>query len=219
MSKRRMHMTTPLFWEDPYRKDFSAKVLKVDGNNIILDQTCFYPEGGGQPGDTGVIKDIKIQDTKFAWDKRTVLHITSVQPNLVISQEVIGQIDWERRYKIMRLHSALHLVFSVFVRKYGEKRVIGSNISDSRARVDFVFYEPIDVDTLKDDVSKVISHSLPIITQSSPDDKYKRFWGVEGFPPVPCGGTHPKNVSEIGNFRLKLEKQGKQGQRIYVILE
>ncbi len=211
-------MTKLLFWEDPYLKEFGAKVQGVEWNSIILDQTCFYPEGGGQPGDTGLIGEVRVTNSRFLPDKRTVIHTIIGESNLSAGQEVSCMIDWERRYKIMRLHSALHLVYSVFIKKYGEHRVIGSNMNESKGRVDFAFFGPVDIESLTNEVAKVISQEIPIRLEASEADPYKRSWILEGFDPVPCGGTHPRNTSEIGNIILKRKNLGKQGQRIYVSL-
>lgn len=211
-------MTEYLFWKDPYLKEFKAKILEIDGNNIILDQTCFYAESGGQPGDVGVLNEQRILNTVFSTDKKTVLHKSAGDMHLNPGQEVLGKINWDRRYRFMRLHSALHLTYAVFVEKYGDKRVIGSSISDTKARVDFSFHNSIDLTGLQDKVINVISKGIPIEIKTDIDNPYKRTWVVKGLTPVPCGGTHPKNTSEIGMVSLRLKKLGRQGQRIYASL-
>jgi len=94
-------MTKMLYWEDQYQTIFSAKVEKTEGNNVWLDQTCFYPESGGQAGDTGTINGQKVVDTKFDQDKN-VFHVMENETTLKAGDSVEGAIDWERRYKIMK---------------------------------------------------------------------------------------------------------------------
>ena len=96
-------MTRKLYWEDPYQVEFDAVVLKIDGNRVILDKTCFFPKGGGQVGDIGEINGVKVVDTQKD-ETYTATHILEKEPPFKVGDLVHGKIDWERRYKIMKLH-------------------------------------------------------------------------------------------------------------------
>jgi len=214
-------MTRKLFWEDPYQKEFDAKVLRIDGNNVILDQTCFYPRGGGQVGDIGEIKEIRVIDT-IKDEEENVIHILEKEPSFKIGDIVHGKIDWERRYKIMRLHSAAHIVYYIMVELFGEgcKPSTSGIVDDSKDRADYSFEQSIDREKLKIVEQKANEF---IISEKEikwwTDENGRRHWLVEGMPEMFCGGTHVSNTKEIGRIVVKRgSKPGTGKERIETLL-
>lgn len=226
-------MTKKLFYEDPYMKEFDGKVMKINGNEVVLDQSVFYPEGGGQIGDTGEINGIKVVDTRKTIEKieivegkeiplgSKIIHILEKEPNFKVGDVVHGKIDWERRHKIMRLHSAAHFTYYVTLDVFGDLKIKGSKVDHKKDRLDFAFegrLEPEKLKEVEDKVNEVLSKDLEIKTSSDSEESNIRYWDVEGFPRMPCGGTHPKNSREIGKIRLKRKNPGAGLERIETYL-
>ncbi|MCW1296449.1 MAG: alanyl-tRNA editing protein [Candidatus Parvarchaeota archaeon] len=214
-------MTRKLFYEDVYMKEFDAKVIEINGNQVVLDQTCFYPQGGGQVGDTGEINGIKVVNTIKEGDK--VIHILEREPNFKVGDIVHGKIDWERRYKIMRLHSAAHIVYYVMQAIFGPDCKVASPgiVDDKKDRNDYLI-EEIDTEKLKaveEKANQIIAKNYEIERAREPDNPDIWYWKIEIFPKMHCLGTHVKNTSEIGQIRVdKGKKPGKGKQRIEVSL-
>ena len=124
-----------LFIENSYLKDFETKIKKIENNNIILEQTAFYAKSGGQPGDIGKIisneKAIDIVDTIYDYEKN-ILHVCENTDGLQVGEKINGKINWNIRYKHMRMHSALHLLCSLI-----PYDVTGGQISFEKSRLDF----------------------------------------------------------------------------------
>ena len=124
-----------LFIENPYLKEFETKVQKIENNNIFLEQTAFYAKSGGQPGDVGKItiigKEINIIDTVYDHEKK-ILHLCENNNDLKVGENIQGIINWEIRYKHMRMHSALHLLCSLI-----PYDVTGGQISFVKSRLVF----------------------------------------------------------------------------------
>ena len=171
--------------------------------------------GGGQPGDTGTIGGEGVIDTRYGDSEKTIVHHLLQHPtNLKMGQRVQCQIDWERRYRHMRLHSLIHIVGMLFEQKYGEPKCIGSNISD-KGRIDYEYFHPIDLEWLQKGTEKLISEDHEIQTYGYSDDDERRIWEMQPLGTMFCGGTHVRTSTEIGKIALKRKSLGKQGQRIY----
>jgi Ser-tRNA(Ala) deacylase AlaX len=212
------NMTTKLYVSDPYIRNFDATVAKIiNDKKVVLDQTCFYPEAGGQVGDKGKINGMRVVDTQYENGK--IVHILERDATFREGDKVSCEIDWERRYKIMKLHSAAHFAYYVFIDLYGKHKVIGSNVTDIKSRVDFQYSGSIDEEEVSKRLNDIIRQNLEIKTWSKSSDPNFRYWKPEGFPKMPCGGTHPKNTSEIGYVEVKRKSLGKQGRRIYLSLK
>jgi Ser-tRNA(Ala) deacylase AlaX len=207
-------MTKKLFYENPYEKEFDAEVVEVKDNGIILDQTYFYPEGGGQPGDTGEISGVKVLDTKN--EGNGVLHILEEQ-KFKVGDKVHGKIDWERRFKLMRLHTAAHIVYEIFTEKFGKQKIIGSNISPDKSRIDFEYPEKLELAEVESEANKAISSGLEVQTEDDQEKEGFRWWKAGSWK-MPCGGTHVKNTSEIGGIKLKRNNIGAGKERIEITL-
>ncbi len=214
-------MAEKLFYQDQYMKEFDAKVVKIDGNKIILDKTCFYPRGGGQVGDTGEINGTRVIDTLKNGE---VFHIIEGEPSFKEGDEVHCKIDWERRYKIMKLHSSAHIVFYFMQEVFGDQcKPATSGIVDERKdKSDYLFEGPVDPEKIKEVEKKAnefISKNQEIVTWSDENDPDRRYWKCGDYE-MPCGGTHPKNTSEIGPLIVKKGKKnpGAGKKRIEITL-
>ena len=214
-------LTTLLFRIDPYLKEFDATIVSVDENLVVLDRTCFYPRGGGQVGDTGTISGVRVRDTLR--EDMEVRHIIEDNIGFRTGQVIHGVIDWDRRYRIMRLHSASHLVFYSMKEVFGNGCVPASSgqLDYVKDRSDYLFDTPFDKGKLADVESRVnglIADGLPI-THGLESDGERLLWRVSLFPGMECGGTHVRNTAEIGHITIKRgSKPGKGRERIELTL-
>lgn len=127
-------MTKKLYWEQPYAKEFSAVVVSIEGGNVVLDQTLFYPRGGGVACDTGTLNDIPVTETSKKAD--LIVHTLSSPPNFTVGSTVQGKINWDRRYRLMRMHTSGHLLSAIFFSK-ANCRITGNQIEVAKSRMDF----------------------------------------------------------------------------------
>jgi alanyl-tRNA synthetase len=210
-------MTVKLYDKDPYLKDFSAKVTRLTGNFVELDQTAFYAEAGGQSGDSGVLNGEKVNYTKFDGDRH--LHIMENEPSLQIGESVNGVIDWERRYRIMKLHSASHIMEYFLWENFGYMERQGSFVDDKKDRADYEHEGRLDPDKLK----KTEQQTNEFLTQGYPititvDEQGIRNWKCRPVD-MHCAGTHVKNTAEIGLITLKRKNPGQGIERIETSLK
>jgi len=221
-----MH-TEKLFNHDQYQRQFEAKILSVEGSQVVLDKTCFFPQGGGQVGDTGTINGIKVIDTKKSEDAKTVFHIMEKENAFSIGDSAKGEVDWERRYKIMKLHSADHFV-SFFMQQVfsGCKYASSGVVDDKKSRIDYIFEQNnFDKEKLKlaeQKTNEFLKEEHEIKTWSEKDNPDYMYWSCDmngtEFK-MPCGGTHPKNTSEIGTVKIEKGKNPGGGKvRIEITL-
>jgi Ser-tRNA(Ala) deacylase AlaX len=210
--------TKRLFWEDSYLDNCEATVIKVDDNEVILDQTIFYAFSGGQASDYGTINEIPVKEARKAGDD--ILYKLESPPGLKEGDKVNIKIDLENRLKLMKLHSASHLVYFLMEKKTGLKKIIGSNVTVDKGRLDYEYPEPIssllpDVESM---ANELFNQDNDIKIYPDPKDPNKRWWECKGWK-VPCGGTHVKNTNEIGNIRLKRKNIGSGKERIEIYLK
>jgi len=235
--------TINLFQEDAYQVSCEATVLAVDAEGIILDQTVFYPLGGGQPGDSGMLEDkdgnaVSIIDTRKSKEHPgCILHIPANEQTTFIKKDTSVKVtlDWERRYRHMRMHTCLHLVGAIL-----PYAVTGGNISSDKGRLDFDMDEIPDKDELTLKLNELILQDNPVSTRWITDEELEaqpelirtmsvkpprgagriRLLEVENIDLQPCGGTHVKQCAEIGAMRIsKIEKKGRQNRRVYVVFD
>jgi alanyl-tRNA synthetase len=217
-----VELTITLYRVDPYQKEFDASVIRVEPNFIVLDQTCFYPQGGGQAGDTGEISGHRVVNTII--DGEEIRHITQDTPHLTAGQTVHGVIDWEQRYRIMRLHSAAHLVYYSMQEVFGAgcKPASSGMLDEVKDRSDYTFNEPLDKTKLaivEEKVNNLITEALPITHNLEQGSGERLLWKVPPYPAMACGGTHVHNTDEIGRINLKRgSKPGKGRERIELTL-
>ena len=222
-----------LFIEDSYLKDFDATILNITSNKIILDRTAFYAKSGGQPGDIGKIilngKEINIIDTVYD-NKQNILHVCENSNDLKIDEKIKGKINWEIRYKHMRMHTALHLLCSLI-----PYDVTGGQISYEKSRLDFNADDKIEKEEIENKINQLVKDDHEIsyqwITLEELDNEPDLVRTMSVKPPrtnnkirlvkigsidlQPCGGTHVKRTKEIGNIKIgKIENKGKMNRRV-----
>jgi Ser-tRNA(Ala) deacylase AlaX len=215
-------LTVLLFRQDTYIKEFDAEVVSSKDNTVILDRTCFFPQGGGQVGDTGEISGVRVSDTQKT--NGDVIHILERNSPFSPGQTVKGKIDWERRYRIMRLHSAAHVVFYAMNEVFGEECKPASSglLDDRKDRSDYLFEAPIDRSKLaevEERVNKLTASTMPITHTANKEDPQSLLWSIENYKPLRCAGTHVRNTAEIGRVRIERgKKRGKGKERIVISL-
>ncbi|MDP8011576.1 MAG: alanine--tRNA ligase-related protein [Thermoplasmata archaeon] len=206
-------ITEKLYWKDSYLKYFDAIVVSIEDNKIELDRTAFYPKGGGQVGDTGYINEIKVLDTIKEND--TIFHVVE-KNDFKIGENVSGKIDWDRRYKIMRNHSASHIVEYFMLLEFKDIRPYSSGlVDDLKDRTDYLTEKTLEIERIKiveNNVNAFIEENNPINIWI--DENGIRHWESK-FIKTKCAGTHVKNTSEIGKVKIeKGKKPGKGRERI-----
>lgn len=235
-------MTEDLFRHDSYLKSCIAKVLSVNDEGIELDRTVFYATGGGQLGDVGVFKKadgIEIQITGTEKDPITGRHYHQTNgkiPNLNVGEMVTAELDWERRYRLMRMHTACHLLCATI--KGG---VTGGFVGPDKSRLDFNLKDTtLDKEIIFEALNRLVDedHKLEIswITDLEMATNQDLIRTMSVKPPLgsgrvrimkigedidlqPCGGTHVKRTSEIGRLEVgKIENKGKQNRRVNIRL-
>jgi misacylated tRNA(Ala) deacylase len=216
-------------------------VLAAGPGGIELDRTVFYPLGGGQAGDTGTLlrasgERVLIADTRKGQTPERVLHIPPPGSALPEPGEAVTlELDWERRYRLMRLHTALHLLSCVVVAP-----VTGGNIVPEKARLDFdIDLSLLDAGRIERDTNALIASGVATETRWITDAELEaqpelvktmsvqpprgagrvRLLGIPGIDLQPCGGTHVANIAEIGAIRvLKIRSEGKRNKRVEIAL-
>lgn len=211
-------MTEKLFWDDPYLKECEARVIEVKDKEVKLDRTIFYAFSGGQASDSGSIGGVKVKEA--IKKGREIVYILEEEPEFKAGEIVKVSIDWNKRYKIMRLHSAAHIVYYFLNRELGIEKLIGSNISQKKARLDFEYPESVKkyLEKIEEKANEFISRGYEIKTYADKSDKEKRWWECENIK-YPCGGTHVKNTKEIGMVKLKRKNIGKGKERVEIFVE
>lgn len=236
-----MHQTTKLYEIDAYRIKCDAIVVHINQQNgIILDQTVFYPQGGGQPGDQGLIRangsEIKVTTTVNDRETGELVHVpnsTELIPK--VGDKVEAEIDWSIRYLHMRMHTALHLLCSVV-----PCGVTGGQIGSSKSRLDFdVGEHTLDKHQITDSLNQLVQQRIQVtsdwvndeILDQSPElvrtmsvkpprgvGKVRLLKVGQNVDLQPCGGTHVKSTDEIGELRVsKIENKGKRNRRVNIV--
>lgn len=235
-------MTEFLFRDDAYLKSTEAKVIGITGQGgIVLDRTIFYATSGGQPGDSGrlVLGDKRLLTLTTAihpeGDKTAIVHVPEEGQALPAVGETVGvELDWDRRYRLMRMHTALHLLSVVF-----PFPVTGGQIGEDKGRLDFDMPEvPDNLDALEQALNAMVAADHPVTTEwisdAEMEAKADLIKTMKVKPPMgqgrvrlvrigdvdlqPCGGTHVARTGEIGRLALgKIEKKGKQNRRVSLL--
>ena len=236
-------ITEELFRADAYLKECEAAVEAInDKGGIVLDQTVFYPTGGGQPGDSGVLitgdgAEIAIITTVKGDAVENVVHVPaegSVLPTP--GDTVIARIDWDRRYKHMRMHTGLHLMCAVV--PYG---VTGGKIGTEKSSLDFDIGDAtLDKEMIADGINKLVAEDHTVgarwitdeelsnnpdlvrtMSVSPPSGSGKvRLLEIPEVDLQPCGGTHLARTGEVGRVRVsKIENKGKRNRRVNIVFE
>jgi misacylated tRNA(Ala) deacylase len=231
-------LTKELFREDSYLKSCTATVALADNNTVCVDQTIFYPLGGGQPGDTGTMvwdaDSARIVDTRNS--PEGIRHVleegASVPPE---GARVELSLDWDRRYIHMRMHTAMHLLGSIL--QYG---VTGGNISAEKSRLDFDMEDTVDKEAVSAALRDLITANHEISCRCISEEELDanpalvrtmsvqpprgrgdiRLLDIDGVDLQPCGGTHVASTGEVGAVRIgKVEKKGRRNRRVNIHLD
>jgi len=235
-------MTTELlFRHDAYLKTASARVVGVHERGIELDRTIFYPLGGGQAGDAGALvrangERIPIADTRKGEAIDTLVHVPAPgAPRPEVGETLGLEIDWARRYALMRLHTALHVMSCVVVAP-----VTGGNIAPEKARLDFdIEMSLLDAARIERETNLLIARGVATetvwITDAELDARPElvktmsvqpprgagrvRLLSIPGIDLQPCGGTHVANIAEIGGIHvLRIRSEGRRNRRVEIAL-
>ncbi|MBV6397597.1 MAG: Alanine--tRNA ligase [Anaerolineales bacterium] len=211
-------MTQKLFWADPYQTQLDTRITGVDGTDVAVAETILYAFSGGQESDRGVIGGYEV--LKARKDGREIFYTLAETHGLKSGDAVTMTIDWERRYRLMRLHFAAELVLEVAYQNLKGIEKIGAHISQEKARIDFKWLENIAASfpLLTGEANRIIAEDHPILSAYSDETNERRYWEVTGFARVPCGGTHLKRTGEVGPIELKRDNIGRGKERIEVYL-
>ncbi len=213
-------MTEKIYIQDPYVKEFEAFIQKIEGNNVVLNKTAFYPESGGQAGDTGYIDKTRVIDTRYAPDRQIIIHITSGEPSFEEGNKIKGIIDWSRRYRIMRLHAASHIMEHFLYKVFGELKLSGTHVNekhDSSTYETDKILEPEKLQRVNDLANAFISKGYEINRWEDSNRPGWMYWKADEIE-IPCGGTHPKNTKEIGAIIIKRKSGGSGKEKIITSL-
>ena len=228
-----------LFEDDAYLREFKAKIKEIikEDSCIELDQTAFYGKSGGQPGDKGEIETLgsKIQVLDTIKENNKIINIVDDLKNLEKNDKVIGKINWDLRYKYMRMHTALHLLCTII-----PLGVTGGQIGYEKSRLDFNDPDKqINKEELEEKINLLVedNHTVTseVIESSILEEKPELVRTMSVKPPQvdgkirlirigdidlqPCGGTHVKSTNEIGKIQIgKIENKGKMNRRVNLLL-
>jgi misacylated tRNA(Ala) deacylase len=227
-------MSELLFREDPYLRSCEATVVAVHPEGVELDRTVFYPMGGGQAGDTGELGEWRVLDTRKGAAGNSVLHVVEPGASPVVGQKLEIVIDWERRHRLMRYHTALHLLGSVV-----KAPVTGGRIAEDKAHLDFdIEMEKLVKEAIESRLQELIAGAVETkaswITDAELDarpDLVKtmsvapprgegrvRLLEIPGVDLQACGGTHVKNTGEIGQLAIaRIRSEGKRNKRVTLV--
>jgi misacylated tRNA(Ala) deacylase len=231
--------TELVFRDDPYARSCPATVLGADAQAIVLDRTVFYPMGGGQPGDTGTLRlpdgsSVRIVDARKGESADTIAHVPADGVALPAPGTTVeAVIDWDRRHRLMRMHSCLHLLCAVI-----DAPVTGGQVGEDRGRLDFDVPEAtLDKDVLTARLNDLVAADHPLAQRWISDQELAaradlvktmsvkppmgagrvRLIEVVGVDLQPCGGTHVRSTAEIGPVEIiKIEKKGRVNRRVIV---
>jgi Ser-tRNA(Ala) deacylase AlaX len=211
-------MTAKLFWEDPYRTELDTIISSVDRNQVTVTSTIFFAFSGGQESDAGSIAGHPVLEAR-----KEGLEIVYSLPDghgLHPGDRVRMEIDWKRRYRLMRLHFAAELVLELVYRSLAGVEKVGAHIAVDKARLDFRWPENISryFPALLSEAQSLIDADLKIVSAYEDEASETRYWEVAGFARVPCGGTHLRRTGEVGRIALKRNNIGHAKERIEIYL-
>ncbi len=206
-----------VFWDNPYQCHLNTHVAAIHGNRILFDETIAFSFSGGQESDKGTVNGMEILSSEIKGPD--IYYALPKEHGLSVGDNVIMQIDWPRRYRLMRLHFAAELTLELVTRKLVIEK-IGAHIAEDKARIDFAYDHNITafLDDLLLEYKDIIAKELPIETGFSNIAQQRRYWEIKGFSKVSCGGTHVKSTKEVGIVTLKRVNVGKGKERIEIRL-
>jgi alanyl-tRNA synthetase len=213
-----MVVTRKVFWEDSYLTQLDTHIQSAAGNTVTVAETIFYAFSGGQESDTGTIGTSRVLQARK--EGLEIFYTLESGHELRPGDAVRMTIDWERRYRLMRLHFAAELVLELTTRYLHAIQKIGAHIAADKARIDFAWSGNIATifPVITEQAQALIDADHPIISAFSDEANERRYWEIEGFARVACGGTHLKRTGEIGALALKRKNVGKGKERIEIYL-
>jgi len=231
-------LTRRLYWQDMYSREFDAKVESVDGTRVVLDQTAFNPRGGGLVSDTGTLGGQNVLEVVKEGEQ--IFHVLEAPPAFGPGEVVHGVLDWDRRFRIMRMHTSAHILSAVVNRETGAL-ITGNQISPDQSRVDFSLddFDKGKIASYVDKVNEAVARGLEVKTYfmkreealtnpgfvklanaMPPADDMLRIVEIGDVDTQADGGVHVKNTSEIGRVvGLKTENKGKSNRRLYFTVQ
>ena len=233
-------MTDPVFRDQPYEREIAARIAGRDERGIWLDRTVFYPRGGGQAGDAGWLamgdgREVEIADTVKGEGDADIIHVPAPGQEALVGELASGtpvsaRIDWDRRHRHMRFHTATHLLCAIVPHQTN-----GCSITSGYARLDFDMVEPLDREHLESELARLVSEAHDVRTVWITDEELDakpdlvrtmsvkpprgvgrvRLLEIDGVDLQPCGGTHVANTREIGALKIvKIEKKSARTRRV-----
>lgn len=230
--------TLKLYRDHPYQTRCEAEITAVTPKGIQLNQTLFYGEAGGQIGDSGRISGLAIADAQHVAGhmlmradapminvRTKINHIPATTPNFKVGDAVSVEIDWERRYRIMRMHTAGHLVFYYALKFFGPDgdgrlrgNLKGCRLGDDNGRFDFPAVGKLtaaDIERVQDAANLLVEKAIDIEYRVDPEEPDLRWWMCDEIG-MYCGGTHVRNTRELDLINVKRRAKGKGLERIYL---
>jgi misacylated tRNA(Ala) deacylase len=231
-------MTRRLYWEDMYMKTFDAQIVSVQGDRVVLDQTAFNPRGGGLVSDLGTVNEAKLAEAVKEGEE--IVHMMESPPGFKPGEKVHCILDWERRYRIMRMHTAAHILSAVVNGETGAL-ITGNQISPDESRVDLnleqfdrekltyyvervneVVRRAVDIRTffMKREEALAMPGLVKLANAMPPSLKMLRIVQIGDVDTQADGGVHVKNTKEIGRVTgLKSDNKGKNNRRLYFTVQ
>lgn len=209
-------MTKKIFWDNPYLTELNTVVETVCDNRITLRETIFYAFSGGQESDSGTIDHYPVLEARK--EGKQIYYTLSNDHQLKQGDDVLIKIDWVRRYQLMRLHFAAEVVLELIYQQIPNIVKIGAHIAQDKARIDFKWEHNIStlLESIQTSAQSIIDANENIISTFSDEPNERRYWKINAFSEVACGGTHIKHTGKIGKIRLKRRNRGKGLERIEI---
>jgi Ser-tRNA(Ala) deacylase AlaX len=212
-------MTRKAFWTDPYATRHDTVVASVDDAEVTLASTIFFAFSGGQESDHGTIGGQPVLQARK--DGPGIVYTLAPGHGLQPGQPVAVEIDAARRRRLMRLHFAAEVVLELCYRRMAGVDKVGAHIAQDKARIDFAWPQSIAplLPDIAADANAIVAADLEIRTGFEDEATQRRYWEIEGFSRVPCGGTHVRRTGEVGAIRLRRNNIGKGKERVEIFLD
>jgi len=209
-------VTRKLFWDDAYQTQLDTHITSVTGNDVTVAQTIFYAFSGGQESDAGMFNMYPVVQARK--EGLNIIYSLPDGHGLKTGDPITMHIDWERRYRLMRLHFAAEIILELAYQQLSPITKIGAHIAQDKSRIDFEWSENIAryFPVMTEKANALVTANLDIISAYSDEQTGKRYWEITGFAHVPCGGTHLHRTGEVGNIQLKRKNVGKGKERIEI---
>jgi alanyl-tRNA synthetase len=211
-------MTQKTFWDNPYQTTHDTTITAVDGADVTVRSTIFFAFSGGQESDHGTLGGHPVLAAR-----KNGLEIVYTLPEdhgLAVGAPVRMDIDWIRRYRLMRLHFAAELVLELCYRALKDVHKVGAHMDQEKARIDFAWPENLSpsLPAFTAEANRVIEADLAITCAFEDEPNERRYWEIAGFSRVSCGGTHVRRTGEVGLIKLKRNNIGRGKERVEIYL-